>query len=126
MFAANDIIDNAKPETREEIINRVCEDYQERILSDYVFDRYYQPHRYHLPEYKSYSECYDALTKDDDFMENIRQKVNSLREKMTDATEGNTYFTEVEYADEDGDFMGSLEHDIMPYLPNTIQTISHH
>jgi hypothetical protein len=59
-------------------------------------------------------------------MENIRQKVNNLREKMTEATEGNTYFTEVEYADEDGDFMGSLEHDIMPYLPNTIQTISHH
>ena len=127
LYVANDIKNNGNPESKEEILTRTCNDYRDSIVSDAVFDRYWNArHNGIISEAKNYSDYYEEATKDPRFMKVINAKVDLLRAELEEKMKDNNFFIEMTYADEDGNFFSQLEHEIMPYHPNTIHVISHH
>lgn len=127
LYVANDIKNNGNPESKDEIIARVCDDYRDTIISDEVFDRYWRDkHNGKTDEKTRYSDYYEEATKDPSFMRIIEAKTNLLKAELEEKAKGNNFFVEMVYADEDGSFFTELEHEIMPRHPNTIHVISHH
>lgn len=55
----------------------------------------------------------------------IQNKKNELSKELTSKLDENNVISIIEYEDHT-DFGCQLEHDIMPYMSNTIERISHH
>lgn len=74
---------------------------------------------YDMTEEAFFKKFPDIKCRMDNFMARERQKLEERLPKRG-------YISVIEYSDNDGLIFGELEHRVMPYLPFTVKTISHH
>lgn len=105
--------------TREEILRVIKENITNRIEWDLMWKhpKISQMEVQELIKYqktKEYKNMVSSL---------VEERYNKVLERLPKRC---YWYSIIEYSDSDGSFFSNLEHNIMPYLPFTFETISNH
>lgn len=99
-----------------------------KFLKEYVQSDIESDYYWNFTEKNGWSK-YDEFRKMMDKPETkkeINSKVNAQISAFVSQINPRGFLSIIEYGDDDGNYFGTLEHDIMPYLPFVIKRISHH
>lgn len=94
------------------------------FVHDNVREEYYRKYteKHGWGKYTEFSKIMDTP----EMKKEISAKVNEQISKFVSQINPRGYLSIIEYGDDDGSYFGTLEHDIMPYLPFVLKRISHH
>lgn len=112
---ARDLLNEGKRLTRKEVIDMIKRD----IESDVRYNKIFSNYRLSLEELK-------AMDEDPKLKQEIKEIVEKRLKDIIKGLPKKGIYSCLEYGDDDGDFYGTLEWNIMPYLSFVFYKINHH